>query len=176
MGERTATPAGESEATGLRGIINRKPWVALLVIGAAIAAMFFLTNRSEPIQGVQYSVDDGKTFFVGEPRATPFEHEGKEAVRAMICSCDGGKTTFVGYLMRYKPEARAKVEAMIKSRTTGLISGAEVKRPGDKEWVSDSGPVGQRPDAKAAAGTRSYQSIVDVKCPDGSPALFINPE
>ena len=68
--------------------------------------------------------------FAQTVRVPPFELDGKQAVGVMVYSCDEGKTRFVGYLYRYTPEGKARVEEMIKQHRAGPPVGLEVKRPG----------------------------------------------
>ena len=94
------------------------------------------------------STDDGKTFFVApaEP-LPPFLRDGKTAYRAYVFTCDGGKTTWVGYLERYSEQAKALMKEMRKNQATaggppvvplGLLDGIEVSRPGEQQWVRQS--------------------------------------
>ena len=107
-----------------------------------------------------YTVDDGATWFKDVAnRVPPFEAKGKEAVRAYLFTCDKRKTKFVGYLLRFTAEEKAKLDATAGQplpdvKTLG--EGVEVKVPqnGSGAWVSQTDPA-------AAA-------ILDVKCPDGT--------
>ena len=109
-----------------------------------------------------YTIDDGQTWFKDSNRKVPpFDHGGKEAVFAMVYECHGKK--FVGYLKRYKPEAKRKLEEYRAAEDAGKptdginIMGTdwqlEFKRPGEKTWQS---------------GLESRAQITDVKCPHGT--------
>jgi hypothetical protein len=89
---------------------------------------------------VFFTTDEGKSLFPIEAGTrAPFVRDGRQAVRAHVYSCDGGKTTFVAYLSKFSPVAQ---EAL-------------VKRPGMTQWF---------PVSSAGAGL-----ILQVKCPEGSP-------
>ena len=58
------------------------------------------------------TVDDGATYFPDDAnKIPPFTKDGKEAVRARVFSCDGGKTKYVAYLERITPKAKAAIDA-----------------------------------------------------------------
>ena len=69
--------------------------IARLVEGFAaseeIAANYLYFEESD-------GFDDGSWFADKAERVPPFDHHGQPAVRLHLFSCDGGKTTFVGYL------------------------------------------------------------------------------
>src|SRR5688500_20263081 len=57
-----------------------------------------------------YSDDDGATWFAdSDSKVPPFDHNGKQAVRARGYKC-GGKT-FVNHLARYTPELKQRLDA-----------------------------------------------------------------
>jgi hypothetical protein len=110
-----------------------------------------------------FTIDDGKTWFVDvATQLAPFQHDGKEAVRAYVVACDGKK--FVNHLERYTPEGK---QAMLRLREVvkkgpppgSLVAaaqqrGREVKRPGDTKWTSSNAP--------------SAEAITTPKCPQGA--------
>jgi hypothetical protein len=103
-----------------------------------------------------YSDDDGKTFFVGGfDDVPPFDHDGKQAVRAYVFQC--GKQQFVGYLERFVPKYH---DAVLAHGITpeALRYGRELKRPGDAKWI----PSGN---------LRIEEKIEDVPCPDGGAGI-----
>lgn len=76
-------------------------------------------------------------------RVTPFEHQGKTAVRAYVYECETDGKRFVHYVERYTDAVRPKLEeAAAKGAPPQALAGmagmggAEVKRPGDAEWVN----------------------------------------
>ena len=108
-----------------------------------------------------YTADDGKTYFTDDAaRVPPFFKDGKLAVRAQVFTCDGGKTSFVGYVEMYSPENKQALEKALETGRPpepGKLGMVLVKKPGGNVWVALS------PQTVVA-----YQAIVQVKCPDGS--------
>jgi hypothetical protein len=95
----------------------------------------------------------------------PITKDGKEAYRAYVFTCDGGKTKFVAYLLRYTKDAKAKLEAAMANpeqqradpglQETLAQNGAEVKRPGKDPWIKQS-------------DYEKSRFVMDIKCPDGT--------
>ena len=113
-----------------------------------------------------FTVDDGTTWFAdAADLVPPFDHQGKPAVQAFVFRCDDGKA-FVGYLQRFRPEAKRAIEAARDPKPDGkgrvdpgalrgaYTTGREVKRPGEATWTSAAVPI------QALKATT-------VKCPDG---------
>ena len=143
----------------------------LLLIGGAIVIGYQMRALGPPPSTTPqafYTNDDGKTLFVAPSDSLPpFDHGGKPAVRAYVYKCSGQQ--FVGYLERYTDEAKRMVreldEAVKNAKPGGqppanlgqLVNarrfGREVKRPGDKNWVS--------------VGSREGGRAIDVQCPPG---------
>ena len=142
MGVREKLAANPRAAMGIAA--------AIVVIGLAVIIFPWQagdSGRAEP-RKMFLTVDDGKTFFVAaaEP-LPPFQHEGKTAYRAYVFTCDGGKTTWVGYVERYSEQAKALMKEMRKNQaerggrpnvSTALLEGIEVSRPGENQWVRQS--------------------------------------
>ena len=98
-----------------------------------------------------YSTDDGKTWFADSAaNVAPFETADGVAVRAIVFSCGGEE--FVNHLEEFRPEERQEiVKIRSEAEANGFdpvtvdipqgiyTRGREVKRPGDKEWIS-AGP------------------------------------
>jgi hypothetical protein len=115
-----------------------------------------------------FTVDDGKTWFADDAaKVPPFDKDGQQAVRAHVYRSSGG-TKFVAYLERFKPDGQRAVEASanlapsasgMPGEMTGLqgayVGGREVKRPGDKAWVS-------------MTNLQAATQVMIVQCPDGS--------
>jgi hypothetical protein len=142
----------------------------LAVIGAASYLTWFFWPEPDhsPPAFAWYTVDDGKSWFQDDfERIPPFQHEGKPAVRLHLYSCDGGKTTFVGYLQKLPEEAFQKYRdkgidpAKVDDDELAAESGWLAKRPGQPEWVNSK------------TGGKTYFAIVDVHCPEGRPGTLI---
>ena len=118
-----------------------------------------------------YTTDDGQTWFKDSNRKVPpFDHGGKQAVLAKVYECNGKQ--FVGWMERYKPE-QAKKLARYRAQedagetpdegllmASGGLGAIEYKRPGDKTWTTELHVV---------------TDMMQVNCPDGSPALIVFP-
>jgi hypothetical protein len=147
---------------GLRDRLNQKGGViagvaAAVIVLAGVFMVHAMTKRSsypDKLPNSFFSVDDGKTFFVANSvNIPPFDYNGKPAVHAYVYECNGKR--FVGFLERYRPEARDKIVAQKYSSPEFETYGRELKKPGDANWTKAS-------DAAAVA------RITNVKCPDGN--------
>jgi hypothetical protein len=125
--------------------------VIMILLAGGIAVDYFwpTTTRVDPTKSF-YSDDDGTTYFTDSVfRFPPFDHNGKTAFAAMIA--ESGGHHFVGYLMRYTPEARKQlqqkyddamsnglpVQQAVGGLMTELAGEMEVKLPGnDQPWIS----------------------------------------
>ncbi|MDB5327647.1 MAG: hypothetical protein JWM57_3216 [Phycisphaerales bacterium] len=141
---------------------------AIMVVG--IAALLALQLKSAfgslPADGYFYSVDDGKTYFrMPEAQVTPFDFNGKAAVRAFVAT-QGDGVTKVFYLERLRPDARAvAVKLYAKQPTTDaemeiLSRGPECKLPGETAWRS------------FADGTAKMAWILTLKGDDGKVPVY----
>jgi hypothetical protein len=134
---------------GFRETIDKKK--PLAVVGAILllamaAVVFYRVNSSgmpAPLTSGYYSDDDGKTWFKDEAgKICPYDHEGKQAVRAYVFQYGNG-APFIGYLGRLSDNARKQAEDLKKQpltaetgqALTGLLNSAlQIKRPGDAKW------------------------------------------
>ena len=159
---------------GIRDTLNRNPSIAtgtiLAIIVIAVAFIVYSQSRGlspskEPAKAF-YTIDEGKHWFVDDvSKFPPFDHEGKEAVRALLFQCGEGKP-FVGYLARYTPDTKKELEAA-RNSPTGTKSeqymrnliiaekiGKEIKKPGDPQWTT-------------LADETNWKRVMQVKCPEG---------
>ena len=166
---------GRIARVGLRDLINRNPALTagllILGIGAIVALTWWQMRDLTPSKpGAYFTVDDGRNYLRDDPeRITPFDHKGKQAVRAHVFRGSDGKK-FVGYLSRHTPDAAEVIRKVRNRKPTeppptpaemGIAQGGrEFKRPGDEEWV---------PLKDGAA----VQKITAVTAPDGSPAVEV---
>ncbi|HEX8323639.1 MAG TPA: hypothetical protein VF595_06965 [Tepidisphaeraceae bacterium] len=148
-----------------QSLANRPAVTNALTVGVIVVALAFIAFdllRPRPAGGgtrLYFTTDDGQTTFPHEAdRLPPFDVEGKPAVRAYVYACEGGKP-FVAYLERYTSETLAKLTSE-DARKHGLVDrdfiladGAQVKRPGESDWVK--------------RGSEAGEAILDVKCPAG---------
>jgi hypothetical protein len=173
------TDESTEKVPGLRGVINRHPGVTSGAVMAVVVVSLAMALKPAPKPKAYFTVDDGKTFFEAPAQVPPFTYHGREAVRAVVYSCDGGKTRFVGYLLRHPPEEKAAAEVILARG--GRMPPGEVKRPGDAEWASPFDPSklknvqGKAGFAKAVGSGKRYEEIIRVKCKDGGNPVIINP-
>lgn len=116
---------------------------------------------SAAVTNAFYSDDDGKTWFIDDlVKVVPFDHHGRQAVRADIFRCTNGKP-FVGYLERYSEAVKDKINAAAVGHPDAVATAMmdevmEVKRPGEAKWISPGG------------GSQSeYNKTITVACPEG---------
>lgn len=162
---------------GIRETINKNP-KQTTAITAGIIALAFIVILWQACGGggggvgqSYYSIDDGRTFFVdASNKIPPFKKDGKDAVRAHVFTCDGGKTKFVGYLEAYSPQDKKMMEDAMSGKAppaayAGYSGQAMVKKPGQPQWV----PL-------MPGTTQVYSAIVQVNCPDGATPERVYPD
>ena len=144
---------------GLRETLNEKPGITtgftIGMIVVFVGLIWYSTRGGTPGgpsgsdgRKVYFTDDDGATTFADDAlKVPPFDHNGKQAVRAHVFKA-GGKQ-FVGHLERYTPEAKKKVEELYTNKRAMndptamepiMRLGFEVKAPGAKDWVKFSDP------------------------------------
>lgn len=145
---------------------------AILIIAVAlIYAVRELSGSPRAGDTGYYTTDDGQTTFADRLGLfPPFDYQGRTAVRAWMFTCDGGKTQFVGYLERFTPAAKSRLEAQAADFKTGKsrippVAGptdTEVKKPGpNNPWIN-------RTDIRAS-------SITKVECHGSGTAEIVLP-
>ena len=151
-------PDGNSKTKLVLGIV-------ILLAAAIMLYLFFPRGQAgiaDPSKArAYYSVDDGATYFAdAEEKLAPFDHDGKEAVRAYVYQCDG--KPFVAYLERYNKDGLAAEAA--KTASPGgrpdarqmsflMAKGRDVKRPGDAKWINK--------------GAKEAADVIRPRCPSG---------
>lgn len=153
----------------------------ILLIAAGAIALLVWELWPEPHNPrptrAYYTADDGKTLFADDAeRLPPFDHDGKPAVRAMVYSCDGGKTRFVGYLQKL-PE-----DALQEANQKAVAAGRDPKDIDDDEIALKSGWLAKKPPERDWVNSKDhdrYAQTIKVACPDGrdgSPEQVFPPE
>ena len=163
---------------GIREKLNENPAITTgATIGIILIALIFIgyqlfsSNSAEIPTGAFYTTDDSSpeaamaALFTDElDKLAPFKKDGKDAYRAFVYTCDGGKTKWVAYLQRYTKEAQTKLAAAREKPETmaqpGMmdmlnITGVEVKKPGQGEWVNQG-------------NFQKASTVTEIKCPDGT--------
>lgn len=105
---------------GLREKMNENPRVTTAITaGVVVVALMLIVYQLwpeapiQPLSKAYYTVDDGQTYFVEDiDKVPPFMHEGKEAVRAHVMQCGETGKPFVGWLEKFTPEAKKKLDAL----------------------------------------------------------------
>ena len=154
---------------GLRQTLNENPVVTSAIIGVITLAALFFAFKSAcggPSQGTPgetkayFTFDEGKTWFVDDKdNLPPYTKDGKQALRARLYKCGGKEVVLL--LEQYPPDVKSQIEA--GSNPMLIAQGLEVRRVGDKKWVS------------MQKNLMEYGKVTNVKCPDGSPATLIEP-
>lgn len=153
---------------GLRQTLNENPVVTSVIVGVLTLGALFLVGRQACSGGTGtegtafatkafFTVDEGKTRFVDDAnKIPPFQKDGKPALRAVVFKCADG-TEFVNHLERYPEKMHAELEkAGGPSRSMQGAMSKEIKRPGDKAWVTMRDPA-------------RFSKVSQPKCPkDGS--------
>ena len=109
----------------------------LLVVICATVILFELKGPADLSRAgkVFYSDDDGKTWFLDDlTKGSPFDHDGKQAYRALVYRCPGGQP-FVAFLARFSDSQKAQMQS--DSRVIGNAM-QEMKKPGESNWVKNS--------------------------------------
>jgi hypothetical protein len=172
-------------STGLREIINEKRSISLgvAILMLLLAGIYFaFMQRPQPRSKgdkVFYTVDDGQTWFIDSIYKTPpFDHDGKIAVRAMVCSYDNGRRQFCPFVQQYKPDMKETLDELIAQANRGgkplssiglfgspeLMDGIEIKASGPgHDWVSRSNKE------------QASKILNGIKSPDGSAVEFVVP-
>ncbi len=130
----------------------------VLVLAACLVVIFSELNGGGkprlPIMPDQafYTTDDGATLFADSlSKVSPIDHNGHQAVRAHVYSCDGGRHRWVQYLEKMTEKEKTIAESPEQSRSHSFDP--LIKKPGDSKWVHQS-------DLTAPA-------MMIPKCPDG---------
>jgi hypothetical protein len=117
-----------------------------------------------------FSDDDGNTWFLDSvDNVPPYDHDGKQAVRAVIYSYDNGSKKFCGYLMRFGPSVEKSVQAAIVAGAKkqppetpqGIMNGIEFNASWEVKKPNSTDPWFRITSPKA-------QEALQVKSPDGS--------
>jgi hypothetical protein len=180
--------AQNAEEGGIRALLQKNTPLVLgvLVVAIGAALWYSLGSMGKAENLAWFTTDDGKTYFADEfTQVAPFTSGGKEHLQVVVLSCDGGKTKKVGWLVRYPGEAKSRADNILKAGG-GMLTGDEVKMPGDTEWLGDldvnalANTMGRANNAQAFAKAqeraKKAQEIKTQKCPDGTFPVIVSPE
>src|SRR4051794_33269493 len=165
----------------------------LFVVAIAVVVVLEWRSLTPDKPGAYFSDDDGAHFFADDPRrVTPFDHKGKQAVRAHVLRGADGKL-FVGYLERNTPAAGEIMRRVQQRKAGGApptpagkgtgVGGEEYKKPGGAGGGPAGGAEAARTNARTApqgsagggvgAGGRGARRPPAVTAPDGSPVVEV---
>jgi hypothetical protein len=138
--------------------------IGFLLLAIVVLYLTFRDTTPPALEKAFFSIDDGKTYFTDDiKKVAPFQHDGKEAVRAYVYDQGGAK--IVAYLERFTPAAKPKMEALLAGNDGSLKAQselgqflmenpAEIKRPGDKTWLPSNTNEGMK--MRTVPGTAVY--------------------
>lgn len=164
---------------GIRESLNKNPTVvtaatALIIVVAVVFIILQLAGGGGGSQTTGtpeqawYTVDDGETWFADDAKKIPpFQHEGKEAVRIYLYTCDNGKTPFPGLLERFTPAGKKKQEELLARIESGQ-PGAEMAFIEDSAYNEKEVKKPRSPNARWIRIDRVPAEMMQVTCPDGS--------
>jgi hypothetical protein len=150
----------------VRETLRRRPLLvgALSTVCIGLVAWTWFVNASDE-RGDQrpatrkswYTIDDGRHWFADAMnKIVPFEHEGKQAYRCFVWTCDGGTTEFVSHLERLYPRRTPATRRKRESPAVGVAS----RQPGSEDGaerrqrVDQRQPAGRRDDSNATLSGR----------------------
>jgi len=166
----------------VRELMNQKPGLTAGVMdGCILVAIVFIIYTfyagggsqvpgGTPAEKAFYSIDLGKTYFADSASLVPpFDHEGKQAVGAVVVRC-GDNQPMVEYITRYSPDASSEMEKLKSEKPPNWEAeisrlsreGMEVAQPGGKQWVSMASPA-------------ASAIMAGKKCPDGKLPVEVTP-
>jgi hypothetical protein len=134
---------------GFREEINKRKSLAVagtIILLVIVGVVLYTTNSGKVptlLSTGYYSDDDGKTWFKDDAgKLCPFDHNGRQAVRAYVFRYGGGDA-FVGYLGKLTDAGIKQAEELKRQPLTpesgqalgGVLNSAlMLKRPGDSKW------------------------------------------
>jgi len=161
---------------GVRETLEKHPVAvkAVIVLLILICGCVIYWELQEPHQRdpslagkVFYSDDDGKTWFLDDlSKGSPFDHQGKQAYRALVFRC-AMSGPFVAFLAKFSDQQNAQAQADLSHAPPGTASRLlgtamqDLKKPGESKWGSNT--------------RRSQTGYPEVKCPDGQVAILVQP-
>jgi hypothetical protein len=144
--------------------------LVMVVVAGVLLAVELKPAKQFSQKETYFSDDDGASWYIDDiNNIPPYNHNGKEGVRAIIYNYDNGSKEFCGYLMRFGPAVKRRIDAAVANAAVqsppataaqiaygiDFAQQAEVKSPGSKsDWVPMTDP-------RAAA-------VFSIHSPDGS--------
>ena len=148
--------------------------VLIAAAAAAIAAESWSGRPSVHPDVAVFSDDDGQTWFTDSAyQFPPFTRNGKVVSRAYLYTT--GKTQFVGFLQRYKPDAKRVLEAANGRVKSGQGSKAQVEALMGSNDLRHGGSEIKLPGTGNSWMPAGQFSTKMVKSPDGQHATAVTP-
>lgn len=163
---------------GIRETLNQNPAITTgVTIGIIVIALGFIVwqiiggdGSPNAVTEMYYTTDDGANYFADDAnKLSPFQHEGKEAVRCYVFTCDDRKTQFVAYLERLTPDAKKKMEAAMEAQKKADPNNQGGPPPVDTEYIAQEGTEVKKPGAPKWVRRNSTEGekVIQPTCPDG---------
>ena len=100
--------------------------VAFVAIAGGVLTYMLWPAHHADVASLYYSDDDGQSFFKDSVyKFPPFDHNGKTADEAMVLVDRG--SNFVGYLVRYTPEAQKQLTDRYNQSVNNHLSDKEIQ-------------------------------------------------
>lgn len=141
-----------------RFLANRFVRMAAVILTAVTAAALLWSVGNGGLRAVKpsnakswYTSDNGSTWFADDlSKLPPFEKDGKTVSRVYLYSCPGETKPFVGYLERFTPAGKAKLQKILERKGAPvpgsieeiMTNEVEVAKPGTNTWVRPTDPEG----------------------------------
>ena len=160
---------------GVRESLEKNKPLAFALAGAFIIAavgVVIWSNSSgipAPLKTAYYSDDDGTSYFVDDiNKIYPFDHNGKQALRADVFQCSDGKQ-FVGLIYRFTDAGRREMEGYLSNK---IKDPQGLARLGIEHRGMQVKPVGGDDHSWTLADDNTTERLQgSVKCPGGTAKL-----
>jgi hypothetical protein len=149
---------------GVREFINRHGGLSAvaILVAAAIAiglSMWFPSREVAEFSQLQdkawFTVDDGSTHFAAPiGNRSPFKHEGKDAYRCYVFTCESENKPFVAYIERDPENHLSNSDSGMRPTSAPTFGEAKAPGTGETGWVAKISPEGTK--------------LLNPRCPDGS--------
>lgn len=100
--------------------------ISLIAVAAVIIVYYCWPAPRANALYLYYSDDDGASYFKDSVyKFPPFDHDGRQAVEARVLLDRGSK--FVGYMIRYTPEAQKRLQDRYNEAVNNHMSSADIQ-------------------------------------------------
>lgn len=155
----------KSSLGGIREALNRRPAIGVGLGGLVlVVAAVVIVAQARGCRGTAggggdlakayFATDDGKTLIVDDAtKVPPFDQNGQTYYRAVTYRCKktADNPVVVTHLEKYPPDVKQQMEQARSADVMATLTAfqrfshlKQVKRPGEKEWVSLSDKPAER--------------------------------